>query len=236
MVGKATRTQTLVNHLRQQIIDAEISAGEKLPSENELVAEHGVSRTVVREALLRLQTAGFIHTRRGAGSYALVPPAESESRGHFPVARTLEDRLHLLTYRSAIEAEAAALCAQRGVSAAGVELSRLADALEAKGSTPSAAMARDYEFHAAIARESGNPYIRDAVEALGPAMIVMPHERLDNSAAKGPDYEKAMERVASEHRAIVAAIVDGEPIAAAAAMRVHLQNSRRRLEGREATI
>ncbi|MFD1214798.1 winged helix-turn-helix domain-containing protein, partial [Arthrobacter sp. GCM10027362] len=71
-------TATLVDELRARIVDGSLAPGEKLPSENTLIAEHGVSRTVVREAITRLQAEGLVHTRRGAGSFVLIPPAAAE--------------------------------------------------------------------------------------------------------------------------------------------------------------
>lgn len=229
-LGKSTRAHALMDHLRQQIVESKIAPGEKLPSENELVAEHGVSRTVVREALLRLQSGGYIHTRRGAGSYALVPPSEGTRDTSFPAARTLQERMHLLTFRAAIESEAAALCAKNSAAELVPVLAEAIEAFEASGSVPSLAMEHDYTFHTAIANGSGNPYLRDALVALGPAMITMPHQRLDNTVEQAGEYEGAMRRVGREHQMIVEAILDGDQLAAAAAMRSHLENSRRRLE------
>ena len=45
--------------------------GDKLPSENTIVQEHGVSRTVVREAISKLQASGLVETRHGIGTFVL---------------------------------------------------------------------------------------------------------------------------------------------------------------------
>ncbi|MFL4475632.1 FadR/GntR family transcriptional regulator, partial [Paeniglutamicibacter sp. MACA_103] len=107
---KPNLTTGLVEHLREQISSGLIAPGEKLPSENALIAEHGVSRTVVREALTRLQAEGLVHTRRGAGSFALTPPA-SETGAQARVPRTLAERRQLLEFRMGLESEAAAAAA-----------------------------------------------------------------------------------------------------------------------------
>ncbi|HYH76441.1 MAG TPA: winged helix-turn-helix domain-containing protein, partial [Arthrobacter sp.] len=67
-------TADLAADLRTRIVDGVIQPGDKLPSENSLMGEFGVSRTVVRSALTRLQAEGLVETERGRGSFALTPP------------------------------------------------------------------------------------------------------------------------------------------------------------------
>ena len=51
--------------------------GDKLPTESELVRGFGVSRTVVREAISRMQAAGLVDTQHGVGTFVLATKAES---------------------------------------------------------------------------------------------------------------------------------------------------------------
>ncbi|MBV1777736.1 GntR family transcriptional regulator [Paeniglutamicibacter sp. ABSL32-1] len=223
---KPNLTTGLVEHLRGQISSGEIAPGDKLPSENALIAEHAVSRTVVREALTRLQAEGLVHTRRGAGSFALTPPPP-ETGAQARVPRTLAERRHLLEFRMGLESEAAAAAA---VTANAGTLPALDAALEAfrnAGTNASRSMSCDFEFHSAVAAGSGNPYFLDAVRHLGPAMIAMPRQRLDSTDSV---LVPRLEQVAEEHLTIRNAIASGNAMAAAAAMRVHLANSLHRLE------
>ena len=97
-------TADLAADLRNRIVEGTIQPGDKLPSENTLIGEFGVSRTVVRSALTRLQAEGLVETERGRGSFVLTPPISgpSATQGSRPVA-TLEDRLHLLVFRMGVE-------------------------------------------------------------------------------------------------------------------------------------
>jgi GntR family transcriptional repressor for pyruvate dehydrogenase complex len=219
-------TATLVAALRADIVDGKIAPGDKLPSESSLIAEHGVSRTVVREAITRLQAEGLVHTRRGAGSYALTPPTEGVGGGSVRPVRTLQERAALLEYRAGLETEAAALAAlrRRPEHLAALQ-SSLASFEDAAGS-PADMLASDFDFHLTVARASGNAFFVDAVEALGPAMISMPRGRLE--ADDHPGARAA--QVGAEHAAVAAALESGDPVSAAAAMRTHLVNSRRRME------
>ena len=69
-------TADLASDLRRRIVDGVLAPGAKLPSENTLISEFGVSRTVVRSALTRLQAEGLVETERGRGSFALTPPSD----------------------------------------------------------------------------------------------------------------------------------------------------------------
>ncbi|GAA1174997.1 FadR/GntR family transcriptional regulator [Nesterenkonia xinjiangensis] len=215
------RTTALTEHLRRRILDGEIAVGEKLPSEAQLITEHKVSRTVVREALGRLQIAGLIRTRRGAGSFALTPPAEHRHDAP-PPPHTPEERATLIEYRMALECEAAALAARRRSPA---QLENLRAALEAfaQGADhPATAVEQDFMFHREIAAASGNPHLLSAVEQLGPSMIAMPRPRLETT------HDDAS-RPLAEHQAVLDAVAEGDPTAASAAMRSHLSASRRRV-------
>jgi GntR family transcriptional regulator, transcriptional repressor for pyruvate dehydrogenase complex len=60
-----------VDALSEQIRAGILRPGDKLPTESAIMMEHGVSRTVVREALSGLQSAGFVETKHGIGTFVL---------------------------------------------------------------------------------------------------------------------------------------------------------------------
>ncbi|MEV7662737.1 FadR/GntR family transcriptional regulator [Paenarthrobacter sp. NPDC089316] len=220
-------TADLAADLRNRIVDGVIQPGEKLPSENTLIGEYGVSRTVVRSALTRLQAEGLVETERGRGSFALTPPAEGPTTapGTRPVS-SMEERLQMLDFRIGVEVEAAALAAKNHSER---QLKAVHGALEqftANVAHPAHSMKADFEFHRAVAAASGNPFYTDCISALGQTMITMPRPRL----VTGDDQEtpERFDQVIHEHSSIYAAIAEGDPVAAAAAMRLHLNNSRRR--------
>ena len=59
----------LVDTLQARIKDGTYATGMRMPTEAEIMAEHGVSRTVVREAVSRLQQARLVVTQHGIGSF-----------------------------------------------------------------------------------------------------------------------------------------------------------------------
>ena len=69
--------QELVTVLSEQIRDGLLKRGDKLPTESAIMEAHGVSRTVVREAISRLQAAGQVETRHGIGTFVLDTPSRA---------------------------------------------------------------------------------------------------------------------------------------------------------------
>lgn len=64
----------LADHIRARIESGEWAPGEKLPSTAQLKQEHGVSQTVVRQAILVLQTQGFVEGVHGVGVFVAEQP------------------------------------------------------------------------------------------------------------------------------------------------------------------
>lgn len=218
------RTENLTTHLRQQILDATLPIGAKLPSESELITAHGVSRTVVREALTQLRAEGLVHTRRGTGSFVLAAPVDVPMMTA-PAPQTAQERVLLIEYRMAVECEAAALAAERRTADQLAAMTAALEAFAAAVDHPSTAVEQDFAFHQGLADAAGNPHLSEAVHRLGPTMISMPRTRLEASASRH-------QLATVEHRAILDAVGDADPAAASAAMRVHLAASRRRVLGR----
>ena len=99
--------------LRQQIDTAELKVGARLATEAEMVQRFNVSRTVVREALSKLQAAGLVEPRHGIGTFVCETPA----KGLFQldpadVAGSI-DALAVLELRISLETESAGLAASR---------------------------------------------------------------------------------------------------------------------------
>ena len=227
--SRGTLGQRVVDGLKDQILSGDLVPGAKLPSEAELIAAYGVSRTVVREAVSRLQAEGLVETFQGRGSFVLAVPEPSSFRLESSAIRSQHDVLAMVDFRIGVESEAAALAAAR-ISpdvAAEVEaaLARLAEAGH------EGAVEADFAFHRAVAAATGNRFYVDLLDSLGPMMIMLPRTRL------GEEYSLSdaahVDRVHREHAQVAAAVVAGDPETARAAMRVHLGNTRRRLTPRQ---
>jgi DNA-binding FadR family transcriptional regulator len=221
-----TLAQTVVDGLKRRILAGDLPPGAKLPSEKDLIDEYGVSRTVVREAVSRLQAEGLVETFQGRGSFVLAVPEPSSFRLESSAIRTHRDVLAMLDFRIGVESEAAALGARniRPRTAKGVR-----EALaEFAGAGPDTAVEADFAFHRAVAVASGNRFYVDLLDSLGPMMILLPRTRLEDEYTLTDAAH--VERVVREHDNIAAAVLAGDAETARAAMRVHLGNSRRRMQ------
>ena len=217
----------LVEALGQRIRDGHLATGDKLPTEAAIMAEFGVSRTVVREAISKLQASGLVETRHGIGSF--VRPL-SEAGGHFRIAReqlgTLQDVIALLELRIGLETEAAGLAAQRRSEG---NLAAMRSALRSFSDATAAgedAVASDFAFHLEVARATQNRHYAALMLDLGASVI--PRARLSGAEVLTDARRDYLRRVNSEHESILDAIAAGDADAARAAMRTHLANSRER--------
>jgi DNA-binding FadR family transcriptional regulator len=218
--------QELVNALGDRIRDGRIAPGAKLPTEAEIMAAHGVSRTVVREALSRLQAAGRVMTRHGIGTFVVGPGDTTPFRIAPEQLATLQDVIAMLELRIGLETEAAALAAQRRSDANLREMRAALDDFSSALEAGRDAVAADFRFHLEIARATQNPHFADLVAALGATMI--PRARLDAPVPLTEERRDYLRRVNAEHESLYDAIARQDGEAARAAMRTHLANSRER--------
>src|SRR4051812_33975729 len=103
----------VVDALAGRIRDGSLTPGEKLPTEAAIMEEFGVSRTVVREAISRLQAGGLVETRHGVGTFVVGLGEGSTFRITPDQLGTLQDVIAVLELRIAVETESAALAAVR---------------------------------------------------------------------------------------------------------------------------
>ncbi|MEX3613181.1 MAG: FadR/GntR family transcriptional regulator [Burkholderia gladioli] len=219
--------QDVVDALTSQIENGTLRPGDKLPTETEVMANQGVSRTVVREAISRMQASGLIETRHGIGSFVLAPERRRALGIDPATITTLRDVLAVLELRISLESECASLAAQRANEADLGALRRALDAIAQSASSGRDTGQLDFHFHLQIAQATGNRYFADIMTQLGTSII--PRARVNSARFAGDDLEHYVGRLNHEHEAIFETIARRDPEAARAAMRTHLTNSRERL-------
>jgi GntR family transcriptional repressor for pyruvate dehydrogenase complex len=200
--------------------------GDQLPTEAGIVRRFGVSRTVVREALSRLQAAGLVQTRHGVGTF-VTSRREAGLKADAAEIATLIDVMALLELRIAVESEAAALAARRRTPGHLAAMRAALEEYEARLAAGEDTGAADYRLHCAIAEATGNRYFSTLMASLGPKAIPRAALKMpDQTAARRQAYLAAVNR---EHADIFAAIERGDADGARAAMRNHIGNGRERL-------
>lgn len=217
--------QHLVDQLGQRIRDGAWAVGDRLPTESALVAEFGVSRTVVREAISKLQAAGRVVTRHGVGTFVAEAAEGWDFRVQPHERGTLQDVIAVLELRIGVESEAAALAAMRRTPE---QLAAMRAALDAFGQAVEQgrdAVASDFQFHRELARAAHNPHFEALMDSFGTQVI--PRARLTPHLSDAA-HQAYLRRVNTEHESILDAVAAQDPDSARAAMRTHLVNSRER--------
>eukprot|EP01030_Chromulinospumella_sphaerica_P011292 gene11292-11095_t len=193
--------------------------------------EFEVSRTVVREAMSRLQAAKMVETRHGVGTFVLELTTEHPLLGKPAGNIQIQQKLAMLELRISIESDAASLAAMRHTDRHLKAMRAALDAYEAHLNEGSPTIDDDYNFHIQIAAATGNVYFEEVLSNLGSATM----RGLSGVEQKKPFGEPLMalasgkEVTQREHEAIYDAIRRGDSAAARAAMFMHLTNSRERL-------
>jgi GntR family transcriptional regulator, transcriptional repressor for pyruvate dehydrogenase complex len=222
-------TDKVVATLSEDIERGMLRPGDRIPTEVALMKQLSVSRSVVREAISRLQAARVVETRHGIGTF-ILPQQDKEDAVRLPDAdlSSMIDVMAIIEFRIDLEAAAAALAAVRRTEQHLKQIATALDRFEAElahGSTH--VVAHDVEFHLQIARASGNRYFFDVLSQMGRG--VSPRTRLGKAELAELDQIERLRNVLSEHQMIYQAIVRQDADDARAAMRMHLSNSRERL-------
>ncbi|KNH04094.1 putative D-glucarate or D-galactorate regulator, GntR family [Candidatus Burkholderia brachyanthoides] len=221
-------TEEVVAELSERIRSGALQPGDKLPTESEIMAQIGVSRTVVRESISRLQAARLVQTRHGIGTFVLEAGDQDRFQIEAAGELTVRDVMAILELRISLEAEAAGLAAMRRTDENLAHMRQALDDFErhiAQGTGN--AVASDVAFHLELAKATGNRYFHSILSQLGNTII--PRTRVNSAALAHNDPSGYLDRVNREHEDIYDAIERRDPEAARAAMRMHLSNSRERL-------
>jgi DNA-binding FadR family transcriptional regulator len=205
-----------VERLLQAIRLGVAAPGERLPAERELAARLGVSRVTLRDAIRVVADAGYVESRRGRYGGTFVAESLPGPPRRDPSDVDMED---VLTLRRCLETGAAETAAARSLTPD--ERRHLMVALndvDAVG-TDSAEeyRRRDSRLHLAIAEVTAAPSLTSAVADVRTRV----NELLDAIPLLGTNIEHSN----VQHRAIVSAILTGDPAAARTTMDEHLDGT-----------
>lgn len=203
--------------LTQAIRDERYRIGARMPAERELAMQMGVSRPVVREALLALEVLGIVEVKVGSGAYVLRLPDEAP-----PAADASEvTPIELVQARLIFEGEAASLAA---LNITDDELSLmdqyLADMRREDGTFEDWQVALT-AFHLTLARATRNVAVERNVRSLWEMRERSTDCRRMLEQARSQNYRYSLE----QHAEILAALRARDGARARAAMRMHLEHS-----------
>ena len=213
-------TDEVIARIKKEIGAGRLAPGTRLPTEQELMAAMGVSRTVVREAVAALRADGLITTRQGSGAYVAADVSRVPFRIDPDGLSSIDDVLEVMELRLAVEVEAAARAAERITPRRLASIDRVLRAFEDATRQGEAAVNEDFAFHLAIAEASGNARFAELLEFLG--RHVIPRQSVRVTLTEPEEQREYLAGIQAEHRRIHEAIRKADPSAARKAMREHL--------------
>ncbi len=230
MLGVAV-VETLVD----VIVSGGVAVGDLLPPEGTLSEHFGVSRTVIRESVKRIEEKGLVTIARGRGTsvrprreWNILDPVVLAALIRHDESLSVLDELSIV--RAQLEAVMAAEAASRRSDAElrdlEAHLARMRDSL----ADETAFRAADVAFHEAVMASSGNRLAESIAHIL--------FERaLESTRYHGVDPADNFRITLAEHEAIFAAIASGDAVAAQSTMNRHIVDAwqRRRSPTRPAT-
>ena len=216
--------ESCVEQLATAIRLGVVARGAMLPPERELADRMGVSRATVREAIAALRAADMVKTVRGrGGGTAVIYELGMSATGKQIPDERLAELMDSLVFRRVVEP---GIChAAAGSNPDAEQRQMLETALRDVEQAQTAGLHRqaDSRLHLAIASVTGSPtLIRAAAEAQASL-----HEMLEAI----PILAVNIEHSTRQHRAIVAAILAGDPTRARRAMEQHCDDTAALLRG-----
>lgn len=223
-VPRRTLVEDIAEGLIRYIAEKNLRPGDRLPSERELVRMVGASRLPLREAICVLKGLGVLEARHGKGIFVKRIQLADLFGRLSPLLKTQTsiDLRQLFEARLYLEADVAALAAAHRTDE---NLAVLAAAVE--GMRRGVGQQREYvrhdlDFHRELARATGNPLFHVFLASIADLLRELQFRYLDRVDVR--------EAGIGEHEAILAAVVAGDAVSAAAAVRRHIEHAMVRLE------
>lgn len=229
--ARTTVTQRAIKEIKAKIAAGELEAGQRLPTERDLAADLGLSRSSMREAIRALTVMGVLEARHGAGIYVtrLEPGDLLETFGVVAEISRGPTLLHLVQVRKILEPAAAAAAAAR-IDDGGLARLRAETAAMERGGTAEEIVGHDLEFHRIITEAAANPVLAAILEGLN-------SRTFRARVWRGYREEGVFPRTFREHDQIYRALSERDPDGARIAAAVHIGAvedwARRQASGKE---
>jgi GntR family transcriptional repressor for pyruvate dehydrogenase complex len=225
-VVRTSLVEEVAGRLRALVSGGRLQAGDRLPSEPELVGQLGVSRTVLREAIGRLETMGLLTVSRGRGTFVADRGglASCVKLVGSAIAISPKDLAQLSEFRALIECHCARRAAERATPEDLAELAAICAAMDRRGQDHLEAIRLDMRFHLKIVSIAGNDLMRHALEVM--------QEYVTAGMVRTTDAPRDRALSRRVHRAILKAVRSRNPDRAERAMRAHMDHLLRRVAER----
>ena len=209
-------TAQIVTQVRNAILNGKLQAGQRLPSEKDLLLQFGVSKHTLREALRALESMGFVEIRQGAGGGPVICEIDMDNTrdmiASFLYFKNVSVR-NLCEVRKIFEPYLARLAAERFGAEDIEKLKILNEAYRKSLKRKKPAIKDEVDFHVQLAKASGNPVMVMILDFVNCLLT-----DIKSHLKPGPDFS---EKVVAAHQSILDAIISGNGQVAAECMHRH---------------
>lgn len=153
-------TDQVVEYLKENIESGEWAVGEKIPSENQMVEDLGVSRSSIRTALQYMIGLGVLKSYQGKGTFLINSQVENWNEAESKI--TSDDCKNIrkvLEFRRIVEPDACRLAVENGSQETITELEAYLEQMRAFHGEKVKFVRADLRFHEVICRASENPLL-----------------------------------------------------------------------------
>ncbi len=214
----------LYGQILEQIVSGRVKEGDRLPTELEISTLFGVSRPIVREALLRLRADGLLRARPGIGTFVVKRPPEKVTT--LGKTAALAGYLRAVEVRLPVEGTIARLAAERRTEEELARIDRDQRAFAHAIRERRARAAEDLAFHASVADAAHNDVFCKVLDEIRAGVAGFMGVSLALTSAGS---EARAHSVEEEHERIVDAIRASDGDAAQLAMQYHITQARLRV-------
>jgi GntR family uxuAB operon transcriptional repressor len=210
-------------NLYEELRQGKYKVGDRLPPERDIADRLGVSRTVLREALIMLELMELVEVRKGSGIYLIKQPKDNKATDRFEETLDKDDvgPFEMMQARQLLESHVAEFAATQATKK---DIIKMRDALELEKKNIEVLdndHAADKLFHLAIAEATQNSVLVDLVENLWERRENSPMWKQLHSHITDQAYRK---KWLIDHENILLAIQQKKPDIARMAMWRHLEN------------
>lgn len=217
-----------IDKIKDMIVSGRLRPGDRLPREQDLAAELGMSRNMLREGVRALSLINVLDVRRGDGTFVttLSPSLLLDALTFIADFQRDDTVLSFIEVRKLLEPEATALAA---AAIAEEELAGLAELIDAMSEAIPVddLVLKDAEFHRRVIAAAGNPILGSVLETMS-----RPQHRA--RVWREVLEQGAFERTRKEHLAIIDALRRRDGDDARAWTRVHISATEHWLRNRVA--
>lgn len=160
----ASITSQVVNYLKENIESGAWKVGEKIPSENQMVADLGVSRSSIRAAIQYLIGLGVLKSQQGKGTFLIDCQVENWDETQNKInSMDCKDIYKVLEFRRILEPEACRMAVEHYAPEIFADLQSCLRQMEKNRGNPAKFVQADMQFHSVICKASGNALLEKSL-------------------------------------------------------------------------